>query len=291
MSKLLLIIFLHICLVSCGAITNFIQHRKPESYTRFSSSIFIDNFDDIRRVAIVARNGTSYDSFRGLKNEIISSIDTSYKIVSSPKNADVIIYVTVKQFTKLPQAAADKMTKYWSYLESSNVTNIKEIEKGSFAIAEKGFAFSDGNGIRSASEGSKDNSIIGKMSSNDFISGMILGGAAGFAINETLGASLIGGFLGGGISYAMQSMTAPVVYFTVADVQISKKIKYNIKYEEKYIHKQDDNGIRWHNHKTSVNRLNYRTKVYALVKTSMLGYDKGAQISVGKLGSAIAGLV
>ncbi|QED23841.1 complement resistance protein TraT [Candidatus Deianiraea vastatrix] len=93
--------------------------------------------------------------------------------------------------------------------------------------------------------------------------------------------------IGGTLSFVSQNSTKPKIYIATVDIEIGQKVDNQVVYEEKYLHRQDDNGMRWHNIKSTDNKNYMRTKMYAVTKRTLLDIDSASSILVGKIGEAI----
>jgi len=278
-------------LSACGAGINLAHHSKPTSYTRSSNSIFIKNPDKIKTIYIVLKNYTSYDSFSEISKNIYTKLNGKYEIAKNIEDADLVFYLNIRHFSQMKNKTMENIEKYWQYYDTSDSATMKEINPNSFAISDESVAVTDiQNGAKPTTVSRmQDDGIITKITQNDFISGMTLGGFMGFWIahSNPIGAT-IGAMIGGATSFTAQSATLPKTYMSTVDIEISQKMNFTINYEEKYIHKQDDNGMRWHSLPTSNNRNYSRIKMYAVVTKAMLSDINASQMLAEKLTNAIS---
>ena len=275
----------------CGTVVNLMQHGKTEVRVRNSTSVFIPELHKVKSVHIICKNPTPYSEFNNITRIIQEKLAGKYKIVNND-SADLTIHCNVRHFAQIPNSTIENIDKYWQYTDSTDISTIKEINQNSFGIMDGSVGVTDIENAKIANmsnKGNENTSIIAKIAQNDFASGMSLGGLAGFWLfNSTPVGAIIGGMVGGTASFTSQHQTLPVTYMATLDVQITRKTNNIVTYNEKYVHKQDDNGVRWANFSTSDNKLHYRTRIYTTIKKSMLKSPEAAKTAVEKLSESIA---
>lgn len=286
--KSLALLFL---LSSCASFVNVSTGYKPTVYTRMSNSIFFQNPAKVKNIYIKTSNLTGYSEFSNFKNKISKDLSQEYTIVSNPDLADVIFDVKIRQFSEISEKVIQNIERYWQYNDSSEQTTIKEIGKNGFSISDDSVSIGDAqNGnLGSSSKDLSNDSVLSKFLQNDFISGLSVGGVAGFFVTSSspIGA-VIGGMFGGGSSLALQKYTKEKSFMATIDIDISEKVSQNVSYEEKYLHKQDDNGMRWHNTKYEESFVHKRVKMFGVVKKAILNHQSAAEILSSKLSSSFA---
>lgn len=294
MQKSIIVWFFVFILSGCGAMINLSKNGRVNSYIRTSNSIFIQNQKKNKKVFLIIKNATSYNNFNNIQKEIKSKASKDIIFVDDESSADSVIYLNIRQFISISKNTFENIEKYWNYFDISDAATIKETNANSFAIIDGQVGVTDvqqGAAKVGGSPQKEDISIISKISKNDFMSGMILGGTIGFWIVSNPIGAVLGGMVGGATSFTAQDMTEPSIYMTVIDLQISQKVSSSIEYNEKYIHKQDDNGMRWHNFKSMSNFNHNRIKMYSIIKRSVLGSAKASNLSSEKIAEAIANMI
>lgn len=279
-------------LVSCGATVNIARDITTETRIRSSHSIFIAEPDKIKTVCIIIKNPTQYADFDKIKEIVKTKLSQKYTIVNNGDSADLVVYVNIKQFTKINHLVMENIDKYWQYSDSTDVVTMKDINQSSFSIADGSVNVTDndrgGGGGGRGEISNPEAGILTKIVQNDFASGMSIGGVLGYwAYSASPIGAAIGAMIGGTMSYAAQTTTVPSVYMTTIDLQFSRKIDMFLQYNEKYVHRQDDNGMRWVNFTKPDNKIHYRNKLYITVRRSILGAQSAVEKTVSELSNAI----
>ncbi|QED23840.1 hypothetical protein [Candidatus Deianiraea vastatrix] len=189
-------VLLALFLASCGASVNFMQYGEQVSYTRTSSSIFIKNKSSVKKIFIVLQNGTPYSEFNDISDIIKTKIGNKYIVTDSVSDADLVIHLNVRQFTRIEPETMSNIEKYWQYTETTDNLTLSDINATTFGIAHDGVVISDAKSgkINIPSGGSQkaDQGIISKLATNDFLSGMSIGGLQVFGLYQVqLGQQLV----------------------------------------------------------------------------------------------------
>ncbi len=268
---------------------NLTTSYKPNVYTRTSSAIFFQNPSKVKRIYIKTSNLTGYSEFSNFRNKVATSLSKKYEIVEIEDLADVIFDLKIVQFSEVSGKVIANIERYWQYNDTSEQTTIKEVGKTGFTISDDNVSIGDAQNGNLGTREASQSGVLVKMAQNDLISGLAIGGISGFYISGSnpIGA-FIGGMIGGGISLTMQKYTQEKAYMATMEIDVAQKMPKGIVYEEKYLHKQDDNGMHWYNTQYQENALHKRVKMFGVVKQSVLNQSDAAGILSEKLAISFA---
>lgn len=88
-------------LVSCGTATKLIKHGKLDVQTKMSETIFLDPIEDDKRTVLLQIRNTSDKTGLDIEDKIKAAIECKgYKIVTSPKKANIMIQANILQVGK-----------------------------------------------------------------------------------------------------------------------------------------------------------------------------------------------
>ena len=276
-------------LQSCGTFVNLTNHSKTKVYTRSSSTVFLTNPENISKVYIKVSNITGFEGFLRAGGVIKNDIAKKYQVVENIADADLFLDIKIRSFSSIPQKVIENIERYWQYNDTAESTTIKEVGRAGFSISDDNVSIGD---AQSSNLGVRDQSgdgMINKMITNDLTSGLAIGGVLGFTLsggNPVGGA--IGGMFGAGISMSMQHFTDPKSYLVTVDISIAEKIPQEVIYNEKYLHKQDDNGMRWYDVQYKKSNLQKRIKLFGVVKRTLMNPDLACDVLTDKIANAIS---
>ena len=88
-------------LTGCNTTTKIIKHGNLQVETKMSDTIFLDPIEDDKRTVLLQIRNTSDKSGLEIENKIREAIEgKGYRIVSSPKQANIMIQANILQVGK-----------------------------------------------------------------------------------------------------------------------------------------------------------------------------------------------
>lgn len=249
---------------------------RRETSIYLSQALVLDkgkNSEDFIAVKCIDLTGSSIN----LEEEIKKLLKPQgYNVVEDIKDANTIIYVTLKNITHVDNKTATKIKKFLQYqsiifLSRKNALNLNENEKINFEITDEGVSFGSGN----ATPISQNDTFLQTVSKLDFISGAAIGATIGFFVGNAapvLGVPwgvTIGVLLGGTASVSLQQLTNTKNYIGIVDLRVSRSTEKDFDSKQKLMTKQGTNIVKEAYINTQSNWIDYQTEMLVLAEHQM----------------------